>query len=163
MTQMRVMTQMRTLSFLICLAISLLAGCAGSGKESGPAMISSANLDRLVDREWLLKNMTVDSQHVIMHVDATQTLLFGSDGRIAGYGGVNRFGGSYKFSPEGVLSFPGPGLITTRMAGPPEIMEKEHAYLKGLAESTRAIVAKDGLQLQNEDGATVLVFEQIGK
>jgi len=42
-------------------------------------------------------------------------------------------------------------------------MDKEHAYLKALAESTRAIVAKDGLQLQDEDGATVLVFEQVGK
>ena len=86
---------------------------------------------------------------------------FGSDGRVTGYGGVNRFAGTYKFSPQGVLSFPAPGLITTRMAGPPEIMDKERAYLKGLAQATRAIVAKDGLQLQNEDGATVLVFEQV--
>lgn len=155
------MTQIRTLSLFICLAIAALGGCTGSGKDSGPAMITLANLDRLVGREWLLKNVTVDSQRVIMHVDATQTLAFGADGRVTGYGGVNRFGGTYKFSPQGVLSFPGPGLITTRMAGPPEIMDKERAYLKGLAQSTRAIVAKDGLQLQNEDGATVLVFEQI--
>jgi heat shock protein HslJ len=154
---------MRTSGLLVCIVIAALAGCAGSGMDSGPAMINSANLDRLVNREWLLKNITVDSQHVIMHVDATQTLLFGSDGRVSGLGGVNRFGGSYKFSPQGVLSFPKPGLIATRMAGPPEIMDKERAYLKGLAESTRAIVAKDGLQLQNEDGGTVLVFEQVGR
>ena len=157
------MTQMRTLSLLVCLAIAVLAGCAGPGKDSGPAMITSANLDRLVNREWLLKNITVDSQRVIMHVDATQTVQFGSDGRVIGYGGVNRFAGTYKFSPEGVLSFPAPGLVTTRMAGPPEIMEKERAYLKGLAKVTRAIVAQNGLQMQSEDGATVLVFEQIGK
>ena len=49
------------------------------------------------------------------------------------------------------------------MAGPPEIMEKERAYLKGLAQCTRAIVAQEGLQLQNDDGATVLVFEPVGK
>ncbi len=157
------MTQMRTLSWFVCLAIAVLAGCAGPGKDSGPAMITSANLDRLVNREWLLKNITVDSQRVIMHVDVTQTLVFGADGRVIGYGGVNRLAGTYKVSPEGALSFPGPGLITTRMAGPPEVMEKERAYLKGLAQCTRAIVAKDGLQLQNEDGATVLVFEQIGQ
>ena len=76
-------------------------------------------------------------------------------------GGVNRFAGTYKFSPQGVLSFPAPGLITTRMAGPPEIMDKERAYLKGLAQATRAVVARDALQLQNEDGATVMVFEQV--
>jgi heat shock protein HslJ len=157
------MNQMRTLSLLACLAIAVLAGCAGPGKDSGPAMINSGNLDRLVNREWLLKNITVDSQRVIMHVDATQSVQFGADGRVIGYGGVNRFAGTYKFSPEGVLSFPPPGLITTRMAGPPEIMEKERAYLKGLAKVTRAIVAQNGLQMQSEDGATVLVFEQIGK
>jgi heat shock protein HslJ len=155
------MTQMRTSSLFACLAIAMLAACAGPGKDSGPAVITPANLDRLVDREWLLKTMTVDSQRVIMHVDATQTLAFGSDGRVTGYGGVNRLAGTYKFSPQGVLSFPAPGLITTRMAGPPEIMDKERAYLKGLAQATRAIVARGALQLQNEDGATVLVFEQV--
>jgi heat shock protein HslJ len=155
--------QMRTLRLLAGLTIAVLSACAAPGKDSGPAMITPTNLDRLVNREWLLKNVTVDSQRVIMHVDATQTLQFGADGRVIGYGGVNRFAGTYKFSPEGVLSFPAPGLVSTRMAGPPEIMDKERLYLKGLAKSTRAIVAKDGLQLQSEDGATVLVFEQIGR
>jgi hypothetical protein len=41
-------------------------------------------------------------------------------------------------------------------------MEKERAFMKGLSQVTRVIVAKDGLQMQNEDGATVLVFERIG-
>ena len=154
---------MRTFNLLICLTLTALSACGGIGKDSGPAMINSANLDRLVNREWLLKNITVDSQSVIMHVDATQTLVFGADGRVSGHAGVNRFGGAYAFSPQGVLSWPAPGLVTTRMAGPPELMEKERAYLKGLSEATRAIVAKNGLQLQNEDGGTVLVFEQIGK
>jgi heat shock protein HslJ len=153
--------RMRATGWLACLVFVVLAGCA-TGKDSGPAMITSENLSRLVDREWLLKNITVDSQRVIMHVDATQTVAFGSDGRVGGYGGVNRFAGTYKFSPEGVLSFPAPGLVSTRMAGPPEIMEKERAFMKGLSQVTRVIVAKDGLQMQNEDGATVLVFERIG-
>jgi heat shock protein HslJ len=142
---------MRASSLLVCLAIVALVGCA-TGKDSGPALITSTNLDRLVDREWLLKNVTVDSQRVIMHVDATQTVAFGSNGRVSGYGGVNRFAGTYKFSPEGVLSFPAPGLVTTRMAGL-EIMEG--APFKGLSQATRAIVAKDGMQMQSEDSATV--------
>ena len=154
--------QMRTLKLLAGLAITVLSACAGPGKDSGPAMITAANIDRLVKHEWLLKNITVDSQRVIMHVDATQTLQFAPDGRVMGYGGVNRFGGTYKFSPEGVLSFPPPGLVSTRMAGPPEIMDKERLFLKGLAKCTRVIVAKEGMQMQSEDGATVLVFEPIG-
>jgi heat shock protein HslJ len=154
---------MPTLRLLAGVVIAVLSACSGTGKDSGPAMINAGNIDRLVKYEWLLKNVTVDSQRVIMHVDATQTLQFSADGRVLGFGGVNRFGGTYKFSPEGVLSFPPPGLVSTRMAGPPEIMEKERVYLKGLAKCTRVIVAKDGMQMQSEDGSTVLVFEQIGR
>jgi heat shock protein HslJ len=154
---------MRTLRLFVCLTFAALAGCAGVGKDSDPAMINAANLDKLVDREWLLKTITVDGQRVIMHMDATQTVRFGSDGRVTGYAGVNRFGGAYTFSPEGTLNWPRGGLMSTRMAGPPELMEKEQAYLKGLPKTTRAIVASNGLQLQNDDGSTVLVFEQIGK
>src|SRR5215510_8212210 len=139
---MRASVTMRiwTVQLFVALAIAVLSACAGPGKDSGPAMVTSANLDRLVQREWLLKGITVDSQRVIMHVDATQTLQFGPDGRVIGYGGVNRFAGTYQFSPQGLLSFPAPGLVTTRMAGPPEIMEKERLYLKALAKCTRAIV-----------------------
>ena len=154
---------MRTLRLFSFLLLALLAACGGMGKDGDPAMITAANLDQLMDREWLLETITVDGQRVIMHVDATQTIRFGSDGRVTGYAGVNRFGGSYTFSPEGLLSWPGADLISTRMAGPPELMEKEQAYLKGLPKTARAIVASSGLQLQSDDGSTVLVFEQVGK
>jgi heat shock protein HslJ len=155
-------TTMRALSILVA-PLLLLAACAGTGKDSGPVLINAQTLDRLVDREWELKTITVDNTRIIMHVDSTQTLRFGSDGKITGFAAVNRFGGTYKFSPDGVLSFPGPGLISTRMAGPPELMEKERAYLNGLPKTTRAVVAKNALQLQNEDGSTVLTFTEIGK
>jgi len=154
---------MRALRWFPLLLLAVLAGCSGMGKDGDPAMITAANLDKLADREWLLKTVTVDGQRVIMHVDATQTIRFGSDGRVTGYAGVNRFAGTYTLSPEGLLAWPGAGLISTRMAGPPELMEKEQAYLKGLPKTTRAIVASAGLQLQSDDGSTVLVFEQVGK
>jgi heat shock protein HslJ len=49
------------------------------------------------------------------------------------------------------------------MAGPPELMEKEQAFLRGLPKTARAIVASNALQLQSDDGSTVLVFEQVGR
>lgn len=148
---------------LLAIPLLLLAACAGTGKDSAPALINAQNLDRLVDREWELKTITVDNTRVIMHVDAVQTLRFGNDGKVTGFGAVNRFAGAYRFSAEGVLSWPGPGLMSTRMAGPPELMDKERAYLKGLPKTTRAVVAKDALQLQSEDGSTVMVFAAMGR
>ena len=86
--------QMRTVSLLVWSRDCRIEPVAPAPERTAARPWSPpANLDRLVNREWLLKNVTVDSQRVIMHVDATQTLQFGSDGRVIGYGGVNRFAG----------------------------------------------------------------------
>jgi heat shock protein HslJ len=141
----------------------LLSACAGMpGTDSDPVLINAQNLAKLTDRQWELKTITVDGRRVIMHVDATQTIRFGADGNVTGFAGVNRFGGPYAFSPEGALTWPGAGLASTRMAGPPELMEKEAAFLAGLPKTSRAVVAGNALQLQSEDGSTVLLFAKQG-
>jgi heat shock protein HslJ len=150
-------------TWLALLSVSLVVACAGlPGTGNEPVLINSQNLDKLVNRQWELKTLTVDGQRVIMHVDATQTVRFGADGKVTGFAGVNRYGAAYAFSPEGALAWPGPGIVSTRMAGPPELMEKEGAFLKGLPKTSRAVVAGHALQLQNEDGSTVLLFNEQG-
>ena len=81
---------------------------------------------------------------------------------MGGFAAVNQFRGYYQISPDGRLSWPAPGLIATRKAGPPELMDKERAYLAGLPKTSRAIVTKNALQLQSEDGNTVLTFRPLG-
>jgi len=140
-----------------------LAGCGGmSGGDSAPALITSSNVNRLYGKEWELKTLTVDNARVIMHVDAQMTLAFAPDGTAAGFASVNQFGGPYKFAENGMLGWPR-GLASTRKAGPPELMDKERAYLAALPKTTRAVLAKNALQLQNEDGSTVLLFAELGK
>jgi heat shock protein HslJ len=95
-------------------------------------------------------------------VDASVTLTFGADGKVTGYGSVNRFNGSYAFSPDGKLSWPGSGFISTRKAGPPELMEKERAYLRALPQTDRAILKGHALLLQNDGESTVLTFLEAG-
>jgi heat shock protein HslJ len=148
---------------LATLCMLVLGACAAvTGVSNDPVLISSQNLDKLIGRQWQLKTITVDGSPVIMHVDATQLIRFGSDGKVTGFGGVNRYSGAYQFSPEGALSWPGPGLISTRMAGPPELMDKERAFLNGLPKTSRAVVVGHALQLQSEDGSNVLVFSEQG-
>lgn len=148
---------------LATLCLLVLGACAAvTGVSNDPVLINSQNLDKLIGRQWELKTITVDGSPVIMHVDATQLIRFGSDGKVTGFGGVNRYSGAYQLSPEGALSWPGPGLISTRMAGPPELMEKEKAFLNGLPKTTRAVVVGHALQLQSEDGSNVLVFSEQG-
>jgi 2'-5' RNA ligase len=58
------------------------------------------------------------------------TVSFGADGRVAGRGGVNQFGGAYKVDADSI----GFGeMITTLMAGIPEVMDQERAFLDALS------------------------------
>ncbi len=149
-------------SWLAAVALCVLAACGSMlGKDSGPALVDTKNVKRIVAIEWELKTMTVEGTRIIMHPDTRMTILFGPDGSVAGFAAVNQYQGQYKVTDAGQLSWPVP-LITTRKAGPPELMDKERAYLKGLPKTSRAIVTNQALQLQSEDGNTVLAFIKAG-
>ena len=59
-----------------------------------------------------------------------QTLVFGSGGRVSGFGGVNRYSGQAKGGAAGELSF-GP-LAATMMAGPSDALEREAHFFNAL-------------------------------
>jgi heat shock protein HslJ len=140
----------------------MLAGCAGKpGSASQPILIDSGTAARLNGIQWELKALTVDGSRVIMHPDAPMAIAFAADGQVAGFGPVNQFRGTYAFSPDGRLSWPAPGLTSTRRAGAPELMDKERAFMAGIPKTSRAILAGDALQLQSEDGNTVLAFVRL--
>jgi heat shock protein HslJ len=154
---------MRLASWTVTLTLCWLAGCASQpGASSQPALVDSTSAERLYGVQWELKTLTVDGTRVIMHPDATLAIAFGPGGQVAGYGPVNQFRGTYALSPEGRLTWPAPGLTTTRRAGAPELMEKERAYFAGIPKTTRAILAGNALQLQSDDGNTVLAFVKAG-
>jgi heat shock protein HslJ len=150
-------------SWAALLSVCMLLGCAGKpGSATSPALVDSRNAERLHGIQWELKSLTVDGSRVIMHPDAPMLIAFAPGGQMGGSGPVNQFRGSYAFSQDGRLSWPGPGLISTRKAGAPELMDKERAFFAGIPKTTRAILAGNALQLQNDDGSTVLAFVKAG-
>ncbi|HXV07223.1 MAG TPA: META domain-containing protein [Burkholderiales bacterium] len=149
--------------WLAALAALALSACGGmTGGDSGPVLVNKKNVGRLQGRQWELKTITVDGTRVIMHPDGVMTIAFAAQGEVGGLGTVNQFRGRYEFSEDGRLTWPAPGLVSTRKAGPPELMDKERAYLAGLPKTSRAIVTKSALQLQSDDGNTVLTFVPLG-
>ena len=152
---------METLTWTVLLPAALLVACATT--SSPPTLITSENAAKLHNRQWELKSITLDGRQIVMDVQANMTLAFGADGKVTGYAAVNRFNGTCSFSPNGRLSWPGPGFITTRKAGPPELMEKERAYLEALPKTDRAILVGPALRLQSEDESTLLTFLEAGK
>lgn len=151
---------MKLWTWIVPVAACLVA-CATASKDI-PLVVNSSNVAKLQNRQWQLKSVTMDNRDMVMDLEANMTVTFGPDGKVSGYAAVNRFNGAYAFSPDGALSWPGPGFVTTRRAGPPELMEKERAYLQALPKTDRAILKGHTLLLQDDGGSTVLTFLEAG-
>ena len=152
---------MKVSTWIVSVSAAWLVACATT-PSSAPTIVSSENVAKLQNRQWELKSMSLDSRDIVMDLEANMTLAFGPDGKVTGYAAVNRFNGTYSFSPDSKLSWPGPGFVTTRKAGPPELMEKERAYLQALPKTERAILKGHALLLQNDGESTVLTFSEAG-
>lgn len=78
---------------------------------------------------------------------AARFVQFRSDGKVGGHSGCNRFMGTYTRKDDTLTIGP---LATTRMACPPEVMEREQQFLAMLssvryAEGTHLkLILKDG-------------------
>jgi heat shock protein HslJ len=154
---------MKAATWLAALSMLAVTACGGMmGGGGGPVLVNKGNVEHLQHQQWELKTITVDGTRVIMHPDGVMTIVFAPQGELGGLAAVNQFRGRYEFSEDGKLTWLPPGLIATRKAGPPELMDKERAYLAGLPKTSRAILTKNALQLQSDDGNTVLTFVLLG-
>ncbi len=86
------------------------------------------------------------------------TLGFGGGGQLFGNAAVNSFASDYSTENDGELSFG--QIITTRMAGPAEMMELESKILDLLSKVTYYEVSGKTLTLKNDDGTTLLVYKE---
>ena len=155
---------MRAFLRALILLAAFLGGCTGLTmiNESAPQVITSKNVQTLHKREWTLKTLAVDGRQVVMDVDARITIRFEAGGQVFGFAAVNRFNGTYRLNEEGVLDWSRPGYAATRRAGPPELMEKERAFLSALGRTSAVILSRHALQLQSDDSTTVLLFHETG-
>ena len=148
----------------VTVLFACLGGCAQLGGSTGaPQVVSAQTAQRLQQRGWDLEGMTIEGRQIVMDVDATMTVRFESTGQVGGVAGVNRYTGTYSLSAEGRLSWGSPAFATTRRAGPPELMEKERAYLDALRKVEVAILDGATLLLQSDDASTVLSFRETGR
>ncbi len=104
----------------------------------------------IVGSSWLAED--IGKKGVI---DNARTFIrFDSPEKVSGSGGVNRFNGTCKLAGD-KLSF-GP-LMSTRMAGPPAVMDQEAKFLAALAKVTAfKLDENDLLHLLDKDGQELL-------
>ena len=84
-----------------------------------------ADVNQAANKEWTLKTLNGNQ----VNIDKPPTMKF-SGGKLAVFGGINRLSGSYALVDNAVTMGQ---LVSTKMAGPPALMELESEFAKALA------------------------------
>ncbi|TCD06683.1 META domain-containing protein [Erythrobacteraceae bacterium CFH 75059] len=133
---------MRALNALAaCSAFAALAACATlPGGENARSALAGA--------DWTV--ISIDGRDVVS--GTPPTLTFGSDGRVTGTTGCNRFFASYT---EGTDTVTIGQVGGTRMACAAPLMEQERTMLAALPGTHRFAVAAGQLTLTTQSGAVI--------
>jgi heat shock protein HslJ len=150
--------------FVLFTACSRDEPAAPSGGDAAPpaavieppkaAPESSEVTHDLAGTRWALVRLGGQSVSVPEGAQEPFLVLESTDSRAVGYGGCNRFTGSYESSGEN-LSFK--QMASTRMACPD--MQTEDAFMKALTATARWQISGAQLDLFGADGALVASFE----
>ena len=133
-----------TLGFVV-----LVAGCSGGSTDIG--------LAALAGDEWRLVRWTADGNPVTLVQGPKVTFAVTPEGNVSGSASVNRYVGKVTLTDAGKVTWGG-GFATTRMAGPPQLMDQETRYLAALAKVDHASLA--GRKLTLTGPGVVLEYER---
>jgi heat shock protein HslJ len=128
----------------------------GLRTPGGEMLLAPRPLPELVGPDWQLNaynNGRGGVQSVL--ADSKSDAVFGTDGRVTGSAGCNRYMGGYQAS-SGSLTI-GP-LATTRMACEQALMDQEAAYIQALESTAEYAFDNDMLVLRDASGAIQAIF-----
>ena len=124
-----------------------------------PAAQTGPSWEQLKGGAFRLQSLKRNGKTVTLPEKVRSTAEFSGEDRVGGSAGVNRYSVQAVVSAGGRIRWTAPA-ISTRMAGPAELMAMEAAFLGGLAESTRIQLKGNTLILSTEDGGTQLVMSR---
>lgn len=110
-----------------------------------------ASVKALAWTEWTLKEIG----GAPVPANSRASLSIGADGTLSGNAGVNRFNGRARGTDDKFQAGP---FMSTKMAGPPELMALEGQFLKALEATTRFVVEGDTLRVNVAGEVKPLVF-----
>ena len=150
---------MKTLCWFttIALALACLSGCKTTGDESAEraSVVTSESIGRIVGMQWTLRKMTLNGNEYDL-AGVQPFVKFGPDGKVSGSASINSFSGSMQWDDQGEIHWS--PLLSTRMAGPPERMNQETAFLEALPRARRLSLEGIHLHAQSADEQVKLIF-----
>jgi heat shock protein HslJ len=140
----------------VCLALLILAGCLGAcGGEEASRHIT---LSELSGPTWQLERMKSGGTEAEVSKEVLITLRVDAGGQVTGRSAVNRYFAKLNGGGSEPIQFSTSGIGSTRMAGPPDHMKLESAYLSALARVRSGTRRDTSLILRSEDGSDILEF-----
>jgi heat shock protein HslJ/uncharacterized protein YecT (DUF1311 family) len=137
------------------------ATARGSGSASTEGAPPSRDVVAAVrGNDWRLVGLVVAGTPIQIVPGSAVTIRFDDNGLVRGAASLNRYQGGYRLGPDGTLVWVGPGFAATRMAGPPDLMQQEAAFLEALQAASRLRVNEGKLFLESANGGTRLTFER---
>ncbi len=129
------MKRLVSIGALTCVVGALLTGCATSREV----------VDKpLEGTKWRLSQLNGAAVPAILASRPVDLQFDAAQHQVSGSSGVNRIAGSYQLAGKRLSLGP---LISTRMAGTPEAMAFESAYLKALGRVDEWVVVDGKLEL----------------
>ena len=122
---------------------------------SGCSLMPDGGENEALDLTWHVEAFGPGDPPVLADPGRTPVLTLDA-GAASGTGGVNTFSGSYTWKRDGTFQFG--ELAATEMAGPPEAMAQETAFLAALRDTRRYELANAKLLLSDAEGRVLLVF-----
>ena len=113
----------------------------------------------LTDTEWQMTsyNSGAGSDQSVSSDSPVITATFETDGTLAGNASVNQYSTEYTTTADGKMTID-PRIVSTKMAGPENLMAQETAYLAALPKTATYTIQGDELQLRDASGAAVAQF-----
>ena len=130
---------MKKMILIFILGIFMVS-CSGASTKSN-------DLD-LVGTNWKLEKYSSEDKLVGVVEGSVANMIF-TDERISGSTGVNNYFSSYTLGEEKSLKFGHAG--STMMAGQPEAMKQEHAFLTSIEKIDSYTIVGDRLTLLSKD------------
>ena len=112
---------------------------------------AAPDVDEGIVGSWSVRGVRIGDGVVSNADDPDRSMTFTADGQVSGNAGVNTFAGTARLDGDRLTIGP---LRTTRMAGSPEAMDAEAAFLRAIDDVVAVRHEGDALSLLDADGGT---------
>lgn len=132
----------------------VIAGCVGmDSDDTGPTQ-TPGSLSSVCGGKWELRRLRLNGEIVPVDEPQSFTFLCNSDGEAMGKSGINTYRGAMQVTESGQILWDTGSFASTKMAGPPTLMNQERQYLRALSGTRQAFVKGGGgrLILRDEPG-----------